>query len=148
MKIINKKAKRDYEILEKYEAGIVLTGAEVKSVKQGRIKLEDAFVRVKEDGVFLVNSFIAPYSFADNRDYDPRRERRLLLHKKEILRLITKMRGSRGLTVIPLSCYTKRGLIKFEIALARGRKKFEKQRVEKEREIKREIDREIKKYLR
>lgn len=147
MKVINKKAKREYEILETYEAGIVLTGPEVKSVKQGRIKLEDSYVRVKDNGVILINCFIAPYPYADNSDYDPRRERRLLLHKKEITRLITKIRSAQGLTVIPLSCYTKGSLIKLEIALARGRRKFEKKSVEKQREIEREIDREIKRYV-
>ena len=147
MKIVNRRARRDFEILERLEAGISLTGPEVKSAKQGRIKLEDAFVKFLDEGAFLINSFIAPYKFADNRDYDPYRQRRLLLHKKEIVRLKTKLAQARGLTVIPLSFYTKGALIKVEIALAKGRKKFEKKSVEKERAIKRAIDKEIKEYL-
>ncbi len=148
MKVVNRKAKRNFEILEKYEAGIVLTGPEVKSAKEGRIKLEDSYVRLREDGAYLVNCFIAPYAFASQENYDPRRERKLLLHKKEILKLRTKIKGGRGLTVVPLSCYNKGALVKLEIALARGRRKFEKKKVEKEREMKREIEREMKEYLR
>ncbi len=147
MKVINRRAGRDFEILEKFEAGISLTGPEVKSTKQGRVKLEEAFVKFSDEGVVLINSFIAPYKFADNRDYDPYRPRRLLLHKKEIVRLKTKLAQARGLTVIPLSIYTKGALIKVEIALAKGKKKFEKKGVEKARAIKRAIDREIKEYL-
>ncbi len=147
MKIINRKARRDYEILEKYEAGVVLSGAEVKSIRNGRIKLEDAYIRIKENEAFLINCYIAPYKYANNTDYDPSRQRKLLLHKKEIIRIQTKLNESRGLTVIPLSCYNKGKYIKFEIALVRGRKKFEKKKVEKERAVKREIEKEIKDYL-
>lgn len=147
MKIINRRARRDFTILEKLEAGIVLTGPEVKSVREGRVKLDEAFVKLKDDGAYLINSFIASYKFADAKDYDAYRPRKLLLHKKEIVRLKTKLSQIKGLTIIPLSLYTKGSLIKLEIALAKGRKKFEKKKLEKEKAIKRVIDKEIKEYL-
>jgi len=148
MKVLNRKVKKDFEILEKLEAGIVLTGSEVKSVKQGRVKLEGSFVKFTNYSAFLINAFIAPYKFADNTNYDPLRSRQLLLHKKEILKLKTKLKQARGLTVVPLSIYNKGHLIKVELALVRGRKKFEKKNVEKEKTIKKTIEREIKEYLR
>lgn len=147
MKIVNKRAKRDYEILEKYEAGIALQGWEVKSIKEGRAKLEEAFVKLKDDGAYLINSFVAPYKFSDQSECEERRPRKLLLKKKELVRLKTKLSSTPSLTIIPLSFYLKGNLIKLEIALAKGRKKYEKKNVQKQKEIKRIIEREIKEYL-
>lgn len=137
-KIVNRRANYDYQILEKLEAGIVLSGPEVKSVKTGHLHLEEAFCQFKEGELWLVNAHIHPYPFADNRDYDPRRPRKLLLHRQEILKLAQKM-TRRGLTIIPVSCYTKNKRIKVEIALAKGKKKYEKREAIKKRDIEREI---------
>lgn len=144
MKVVNKKARFNYQFLEKLEAGIVLTGSEVKSVRQGRIRLDDSFVRIDPKGeVWLINSHIHPYIFADNRSYDPARSRKLLLHKKEILTLAKKMEG-KNLTLIPTACYSRKRSIKLELALARGRKKWEKKEKIKKRDIEREMRRELK----
>jgi len=128
--------------LEKYEAGIALTGAEVKSVKQGRIKLEESFVRIQNREAFLINAYVPPYLPAGSRGHDPLRTRKLLLRKKEILSLSLKTAHS-SLTIVPLSCYTKRGLVKIEIALAKGKKKYEKREAIKRKDIEREVEREL-----
>lgn len=138
MKIVNRRANFDYQILEKFEAGIALSGPEVKSVKAGHIHLEEAFCQVRDGEVWLFNAHIHPYKFADIRDYDPRRSRKLLLHKKEILK-ISQQTAQRGLTIVPVSCYTKDGKIKLEIALAKGKKKYEKKEAIKRRDLNREI---------
>jgi len=142
MRIINRRARYDYHLLEKVEVGIVLTGAEVKSVKENKIKLEESFVRLRDDGPWLVNAHIPPYRHARNKDYKPTRSRRLLLHKKEILSLAKKIEG-KGLTLVPVSCYTKKGKIKLEIALARGKKKWDKREAIKRRDLEREVKREL-----
>lgn len=142
MKIVNKRARYDYHLLEKIEAGIELTGPEVKSIKKGRMKLEQAFVRINEGQIFLVNAHVSPYEFAAQTDYDPSRQRRLLLQKKQISALETKMRQKK-LTLLPVSCYTKGPWIKLEIALAKGKKKFEKKELKKRRDIDRETEREL-----
>lgn len=142
MRVVNRKAKRDYQILEKYEAGIVLTGAEVKSVKEGRIKLEESFIRIKEGEAFLINAHIPPYLPAGLRGHDSTRDRKLLLKKREILNLSLKTSHS-SLTIVPLSCYTRHGLVKLEIALAKGKKKWEKKEAIKKRDIEREMEREL-----
>jgi len=138
MKIINRRAPYDYQLLEKFEAGIVLSGPEVKSVKAGHLHLEEAFCQVKNGELWLFNAHIHPYKFADLRNYDPRRARKLLLHKKEILKLAQHF-SQKGLTIIPVSCYTKGNKIKLEIALAKGKKKYEKKETIKKRDIEREI---------
>lgn len=142
MRVINRRAKRDYQILRRYEAGIVLTGGEVKSVKEGRIRLEESFIRIRGNEAFLVNAEIPFYRPAGRRDYDSRRERKLLLHKREILDLGLKT-GRSSLTIVPLACYTKRGLVKVEIALVRGKKKWEKREAIKRRDLVREMEREL-----
>lgn len=146
MKITNRKFGRNYQEIERFEAGIVLTGPEVKSIRAGRMQLEDAFVKFLSDGAYLVNASISAYDFAKNDNYDPKRSRKLLLHKKELLRLRTKLAASTGLTVAPVSCYNKDGHIKLEIALAKGRKDLEKRKLEKARDIKKREQREIKEY--
>ena len=147
MKIFNRKYRRDYQEIEKYEVGIALSGAEVKSVRAGRIRLEDSFVKILGSEVYLLNAEISIYEYARPQGYDLRRTRKLLLHKREIIRLKTKLAGAGGLTIVPVSCYNKAGLIKLEIALAKGRKGLEKKRLEKKRDIEREQKREAKEYL-
>src|SRR3989338_3472544 len=147
MKIFNRKYRRDYQEIEKYEVGIALSGAEVKSVRAGRIRLEDSFVKILGSEVYLINAEISIYEFARPQGYDLRRTRKLLLHKKEIIRLKTKLALVGGLTIVPVSCYNKAGLIKLEIALAKGRRGLEKKKLEKAKDIKREEEREAKEYL-
>lgn len=147
MKIINRKFNREYQEVERVEAGIVLSGAEVKSVREERVKLDDAIVKIIGDEVFLVNADISPYEHANSGGYDPRRTRKLLLHKKEIIRLRTKLLGGGNLTIAPLACYNKGPFIKVEIALARGRKDIEKRKLVKHRDIERAQKREAKEYM-
>lgn len=147
MKIINRKFNRDYQEIERLEAGISLTGAEVKSVRDGRIKLDDAFVKFLGSEAYLVNAQISIYQFARPAGYDDRRSRKLLLHQKEIVRLKTKIQSAPGLTVVPVSCYNKHGLLKLEIALAKARKTLGTKKLEKQRKIKRDQEREAKEYL-
>lgn len=148
MKIYNRKFRREYQEIEKYEAGIVLSGAEVKSIRKGRINLEDAYVKILSDGAYLINAQIPLYQFAQISSYDPKRSRKLLLHKRELIRLKTKIASSPRLTIVPVSCYNKGNLIKIEIALVKGRKDIEKRKLEKRRDIEREQEREAKEYLR
>jgi len=148
MKIINRKFYRDYKKLESFEAGVVLSGAEVKSIRQGRLKLEDAYVKIIGNEIYLINAQIAPYSFARMENYDSKRTRKLLLKKKEIVRLKTKMQSGKGLTIIPVSCYNKGSFLKLEIALAEGRKETEKRRLEKRKKMEREEEKEVKEWLR
>jgi len=146
MKILakNKKAHFDYEILEEFEAGIVLKGYEVKSVRLGRMKLEGSFVILKNEEVWLLNAHIPPYQPKNTpSDYDPYRSRKLLLKKKEIKYLIGKSR-QKGLTLIPIEVYSKRGKIKVKVGVVKGRKKFNKKELLKKRAIEREIQRELK----
>lgn len=147
MKIINRKFTRDYQEIERFEAGISLTGAEVKSIRAGRMKLENSFVRILGSEVYLVNAEIPIYEYARPQGYDLRRSRKLLLHRKEILRLKGKISSHSGLTLAPISCYNKHCLVKLEIALAKGRKSVDKKNLEKRREIERREEREAKEYL-
>lgn len=137
----NKKAHFNYEILEKIEAGIVLTGMETKSVKTGKANLAGSFAIIRDNKVFLVNCSIAPYQPKNiNFIYDSDKTRKLLLNKKEIEYLRGKIK-QRNLTLIPLRMYNKHGLIKIELGLAKGKKKFDKRESIKKKEIKRNIDR-------
>ena len=140
----NRKARFNYEILEKYEAGIELLGAEVKSVRGGHMSLEGAFVIIRGEEAYLINANIPPYQPKNAPpDYDPLRNRKLLLTKKEI----TKLAGSeknKSLTIVPISVYNKSRKIKVEIALVKGKKKYDKRETIKKRETDREIRREYK----
>lgn len=142
MKVLNRRASHDYQLLEKFEAGIALSGPEVKSVREGKISLEGSFARITGGEAWLFNCHIHPYRFADTRDLDPTRPRKILLHKKEIISLESKMRQKR-LTLVPLACYTEGRLIKLELALGRGKKEFEKREAKKRQDIEREIEREM-----
>lgn len=140
MKVTNRSAFHDYTISERFEAGIKLTGPEVKSIKTGHVSLRGSFVKIIGSEAFLVNSNIPPYSFARIVNYDPNRTRKLLLKKKELISLKGKIEGA-NLTLVPLSLYTKHGLIKVEVGLARGKKQYEKREILKQRAQKRELDR-------
>lgn len=137
-KIVNRRAYYDYQLLEEFEAGIALAGPEVKSVKAGQMSLAESFVRIKDGEAWLHNAHIHPYPFADNRDYDPRRPRKLLLHKNELLKLAQQTKQKK-LTIVPVSCYTKGQQIKLSIALAKGKRQFEKREAIKKRDLEREI---------
>lgn len=137
----NRRARHDYAIDETYEAGIVLTGAEVKSLRAGRASLTESFARVRDGEVWLENLHIPPYQHADTKgSYDPRRARKLLLHREQIERLIGKTQ-EKGLTLVPLRLYFTRGLAKLELGLARGKRSFEKRQAIAEREHRREMER-------
>ncbi|MCS7203271.1 MAG: SsrA-binding protein SmpB [Thermodesulfovibrio sp.] len=147
MKVVcqNKKAYSDYEIEETFEAGIVLTGTEVKSLREGRANLKDSYVIIKDSEAFLLNCHISPYSHGNIFNHDPIRTRKLLLHKREIERLKGKIQ-QKGYTLIPLKIYFKGQYAKVEIALVKGRKKYEKRDIIKQREVQREIERALKHY--
>jgi SsrA-binding protein len=138
--VTNRKAYFDYEILEKFEAGIVLLGMEVKSLKQSKASLAGAYVVIKHHEAFLLNATISPYQPQNTSpDYKPQRTRKLLLKNKEIDYLSDKTKQQR-LTLVPLKVYNKNGLIKVEIALVKGKKKFDKRETIKKREEKRKIE--------
>ena len=138
----NRRARHDYQIEETFEAGVVLTGAEVKSLRAGRASLGEAYARVAGGEAWVENLHISPYPNASARSYDPRRPRKLLLHRREIDRLIGRTQ-ERGLTLVPLRLYFRRGLAKLEIGLGRGRRRYEKRRAIAEREQRREMERAV-----
>ena len=138
---INRNALRNYEVLERVEAGISLQGYEVKSIRQGGLNLRDAFCEVVNREAWLVDLHISTYSHTSDRTIDPLRRRRLLLHKREIRKLDTKVR-ERGFTLIPLKFFFKQGKVKVEIGLCRGKKLFDKKQDVAERDAKREMERE------
>lgn len=140
--VSNRRAVHDYQILERYETGIVLSGAEVKSLRGGRGSLAEAFARVRDGEVWIEGMHIPPYEQAmDKRSYDPTRPRKLLLHRKEIERLIGKT-AEKGLALIPIRVYFSHGLAKMELGLGRGKRQFEKRQAIAEREHRREMERE------
>jgi SsrA-binding protein len=139
--VSNRRARHDYEILERYETGIVLTGAEVKSLRGGRGSLAESFARVRGREIWIEGMHIPPYEQAmDKRTYDPIRPRKLLLHRTEIERLISKT-AERGLALVPLRVYFTHGIAKLELGLGRGKRQFEKRQALAEREHEREMQR-------
>ncbi len=136
----NRKARHDYHIEETYEAGIVLTGTEVKSVRNGRVNLKDSYGRVENGEIFLYNMHISPYEQGNRFNHDPLRIRKLLMHKIEIERLAGKI-NEKGYALVPLKIYLDRGLVKIELGLARGKKLYDKRRDIAERDSKREVER-------
>lgn len=136
----NRKASHEYFIEETYEAGIALTGTEIQSVRQGRVSLGDAYAQVTNGEVILVNSHIAEYDYGNRLNHNPRRPRKLLLHKSEIRRLDSRVR-ERGYTIVPLRMYLRSGLAKLEIGLARGKKTWDKRDDIAKRDVQREIER-------
>lgn len=145
--MFNRKFHREYQDLEHYEAGISLLGAEVKSIREDSIMIDDAFVRILGNEVFLINADIPIYKFSRPQGYDSRRSRKLLLHKKEIIRLQTKLAGASGLTIIPVACYNKGPLIKLDIALAKGRGEIGKKKLVKALDVALQEKREAKEYM-
>ncbi len=143
---INRKARHNYEIIEKFEAGISLTGSEVKAIREGKVNLKDAFVDLRDMEALLINAHIGLYSNASYNNHEPLRTRKLLLHRREIHKLDKRVK-SRGLTIIPLRMYfNDKGRVKVEIALAKGKREYDKKQKLKERDIKREVERELKNY--
>jgi SsrA-binding protein len=144
----NKKAFFNYEILDSLEAGISLLGSEVKSIREGRVSLKESYAEIRDGEIFLINCHISPYSPANQFNHEPKRPRKLLLHKREIKKLMGKVK-EKGLTLIPTKMYfNKRGLVKIEIALAKGKKAYEKKEAIKERDRRREMEAELKRYKR
>ena len=140
----NREAKARYDVTEKLEAGIVLEGSEVKSLRnRGNVSFKDSFVRIDGGEAWLYNLYIAPYRFATIKPPDPMRKRKLLLHKREIMRLFGKSQ-EKGYTIIPTRLYWKNGKVKVEIALAKGKKLHDRRRELRERDLRRELEREFK----
>jgi SsrA-binding protein len=138
----NRKARHDYEILETYEAGLVLRGTEVKSLREGQVNFKDSYAAIDRGEGWLIGCHIAPYHHGTDANHDPDRSRKLLLHRREIARLLGKV-AERGLTLIPLRLYFKEGRAKLEIGLARGKKLHDKRASIRERDARREMDKEV-----
>ena len=141
--LTNRRAFADYEILERFEAGVVLHGTEVKSLRQGRASFKDSYARIINEELWIVNFHISPYDHGGYANHDPLRQRKLLLHKYEIRRLIGKVE-ERGLTLVPLRVYFKKGRVKMELALARGKKVYDKRDDISKRDMARDTQRELK----
>ncbi len=139
----NRKALHDYFVEDTFEAGIALTGTEIKSVRGHRVNLRDGFVQIKNGDAWLLNVHISPYDFGNRENHEPRRERRLLLHKQEIRKLLSKV-SERGWTIVPLRMYLKQGRAKVEIALVRGKRLYDKRDAVAERDMDRELRRTVK----
>ncbi|HDU7276501.1 TPA: SsrA-binding protein SmpB [Listeria monocytogenes] len=139
----NKKARHDYAIEETFEAGIVLQGTEIKSVRNARVNLKDSYARIDKGEIFLHNMHISPYEQGNRYNHDPLRTRKLLLHKKQISRLIGETKES-GYSIVPLKMYIKDGYAKVLIGVARGKKKYDKRKDLKQKEAKRDIERAFK----
>jgi len=139
----NRKAARDFHLEERREAGLVLTGTEVKSIRAGRVNLSDGYVQPRDGELWLLNVHIAPYDPSGRFGHEPRRPRKLLLHRHEINRLISRVQ-ERGYTIVPMRLYLKGGRAKVEIALARGKRKYDKRQVIAQRDAQRDIERALK----
>ncbi len=146
MEIINKKAFHNYQILERLETGMVLMGSEVKSLRMGRCNLRDSFVKILNGELWLINTDIPKYKYDGSQEYDSRRTRKVLIKKKELIYLQSKMKQG-NLTLIPLKIYQRGGKFKLEIGLAKGKKIHEKKLEQKERDLNRELLVEKRKYM-
>ena len=140
----NRRARHDYEILDQVEAGVVLEGSEVKSLRDGKAQLKDSFAHIRDGEVFLVGVFIAPYTFSRGGGHEPERTRKLLLNRREIARLGARV-AEQGLTLIPLDLHFRSGKVKVNLGLARGKNTIDKRDTLKERDQKREMERAMKK---
>jgi len=140
---VNRKAYHDYSILDTYEAGLALKGTEVKSLREGKVSLRESFAQFENNELYLMNMHISPYAFGNIFNVDPKRKRKLLLHKREIYRLKGQVQ-EKGLTLVPLRIYFKRGYAKIELALAKGKKLYDKRRALAEKDAQREMEKEIK----
>ena len=143
MEILNRKARYDYELLDKFEAGIVLTGTEIKSIKNGSANLKDSYAIIKNDEAYLLNMHISEYKQGNQFNHDETRTRKLLLHKKEIKKINDKI-SIKGLTLIPVRLYLKNGKAKIELAIARGKHTYDKKETIKQRDIEREVKKSLK----
>jgi SsrA-binding protein len=143
----NKKARHDYAILRTWEAGLVLAGTEVKSLREGRASLVDAFAQEHEGEIMLYGLHIAEYGYGSWTNHAPRRTRKLLLHKAEIVKILNTLRDGTGLTLVPLSMYFSEGWAKVELGLARGLKSYDKRQVLAKRDAEKEIQREMGRHL-
>ena len=139
----NRRARHDYEILDQVEAGLVLEGSEVKSLREGKAQLKDSFAHIRDGEVFLVGVFIAPYTFSRGGGHEPERTRKLLLNRREIARLGARV-AEQGLTLIPLDLHFRSGKVKVNLGLARGKNTIDKRDTLKERDQKREMERAMK----
>jgi SsrA-binding protein len=145
---VNKHVSHDYQVLESFEAGMALQGSEVKAIREGRISLKESYADLRNNEVYLVKCHISPYEAANIFNHDPLRDRKLLLHRREIRRLTGKIQ-ERGLTLVPMRVLINdRGKIKLELALAKGKREYEKREAIKKRDTDREIRAEIKKRMR
>jgi SsrA-binding protein len=142
MKVVatNRKASFEYHLSDKFEAGISLKGSEIKSIRAGQVSLKEAYVQISDGEAWLHNAHIAPYDAASKQNHEPRRPRKLLLHRRELDRLAGKVR-EKGFTIIPTRMYLSKGRAKLEIALARGKRKYDKRKVIAEREARRDMER-------
>jgi len=145
--ILNKKFQRDYQTLMTLKAGVVLMGQEVKSIREGRLRLAGAYVKIIGAQAYLINAEIPAYKYSRLKNYQPFRTRKLLLHRKEIIKLMVKLKSNQKLTIIPVSCYNKDRHIKLEIALVKGRGSLGRKNLEKAKKKRRIIEREIKEHL-
>jgi SsrA-binding protein len=136
----NRRASHDYFLEERYEAGLVLTGTEIKSVRAGKVSLQHSYVLPQRDELWLIDAHIAPYEHGSRQNHDPKRPRKLLLHRREINRLIDQV-SIRGYTIVPTQLYLKDGRAKLEIALARGKRQYDKRQAISERESQRQMER-------
>jgi SsrA-binding protein len=141
----NRKARHDYFIEDEYEAGLVLLGTEVKSLRQGRVNLKDSYARIKDGEVYVLQMHIGPYPFAYYGNHDPLRPRKLLLHKQEIKRLCSKV-NEKGYTLVPLRIYFKDGKVKLTLALAKGKRQYDKRETIKRRDEQRLMERDHKQH--
>jgi SsrA-binding protein len=139
---VNKKARFNYSIDESFECGIALVGTEVKSMKEGRFSFADSYALVETEELWLIDFHITPYTFGNRMNHDPLRRRKLLVHRKEIKRL-KRVTVEKGLTLVPLKFYLKRGMVKCELGIARGKKLFDKREDIRKRDQKRELEREF-----
>ena len=143
MEVINRKANYDYEIIDTYEAGVVLTGTEIKSIRLGRITLKDSYAIIKNNEIFLLNVHISSYEQGNRFNHDELRTRKLLLHKKEIIKLKEKI-DKEGFTIIPLKLYFVKGKVKILLGLAKGKKNYDKREAIKKKDIERQIATDLK----
>ena len=143
MEILNRKARYDYEIEETYEAGIVLTGTEIKSIREGKVNIKDSYGIIKNGEIYLLNTHISQYKEGNRFNHEEDRTRKLLLHKREILKLRDKLEKD-GYTIIPLKIYFVKNKAKVQLGLAKGKKNYNKKEAIKERDIKREMEKSLK----
>ena len=144
MEVINREARFNYFILEEIECGIVLTGTEIKAIREGKVNLKDSYAKIRNNEVYLLNTHISEYKEGNIFNHDPRRTRKLLLHKREILKLRDKV-DQEGLTLVPLKLYMQKNKVKILLGLCKGKKNFDKRETMKERDLKREASK-LQKY--